>query len=78
MVKEQCPTGEHFAMTGSPDEGYYVGNIRGVPRRPFCKTSLLMDVDPSIFWVSCVGPINIYKPHEILSNPPARTHRYVL
>jgi len=24
--------GEHFAMTGSPDEGYYVGNIRGVPR----------------------------------------------
>eukprot|EP00435_Cladocopium_sp_Y103_P010567 s57_g2.t1 len=24
--------GEHFAMTGSPDEGYYVGNIRGVSR----------------------------------------------
>ena len=24
--------GDHFAMTGSPDEGYYVGNIPGVPR----------------------------------------------
>ena len=24
--------GDHFAMTGSPDEGYYVGNIAGVPR----------------------------------------------
>ena len=27
-----CVKGDHFAMTGSPDEGYYVGNIAGVPR----------------------------------------------
>ena len=46
--------GEHFAMTGSPDEGYYVGNIRGVPR--------LRGSSPPIFGVDCVGPMNLMKP----------------